>query len=136
MGKIRVGLFFTDLDKVKENIESAKKLVSEGGDWDRQNRLKVYESIFCIVKRCVRNRRLSVCVRRGRVVADGIGVRSSGLSRRPPRPLGRRSARRRADAPSSLTTPRCVKLARVAPYTAAPPHPHNDDADDDRAAGT
>ena len=51
MGKIRVGLFHNDLDKVPEQLESAKKLVEEGGDWDRRNRLKVYESVFCIVQR-------------------------------------------------------------------------------------
>ena len=51
MGKIRVGLFHNDLEKVPEQLEAAKKLVEEGGDWDRRNRLKVYESVFCIVQR-------------------------------------------------------------------------------------
>jgi len=31
-----------------ENIQQTKKLVEEGGDWDRRNRLKVYEAIYLV----------------------------------------------------------------------------------------
>jgi hypothetical protein len=32
-----------DLPAVKEGLERARKLIELGGDWDRRNRLKVYE---------------------------------------------------------------------------------------------
>jgi hypothetical protein len=37
----RIGLFFTDHEIIKGNIEKAKQMLEEGGDWDRRNRLKV-----------------------------------------------------------------------------------------------
>jgi len=40
---IRLGLFYMDHDVVTRNIEKAKTLIDEGGDWDRRNRLKVYQ---------------------------------------------------------------------------------------------
>ncbi|KAK9686934.1 26S proteasome subunit RPN7 [Popillia japonica] len=40
---IRIGLFFMDHDIITRNIEKAKTLIEEGGDWDRRNRLKVYQ---------------------------------------------------------------------------------------------
>lgn len=43
---IRLGLAFGDPSLVKRNIEKAKSLVEEGGDWERRNRLKVYEGVF------------------------------------------------------------------------------------------
>ncbi|PWY98108.1 PCI-domain-containing protein [Testicularia cyperi] len=43
--KVRIGLFFGDTDLVIPSIAEAKKLVEEGGDWDRRNRLKVYEGL-------------------------------------------------------------------------------------------
>ncbi|GAU96143.1 hypothetical protein RvY_07631 [Ramazzottius varieornatus] len=43
---IRIGLFFSDLDLTTRNLEKARSLVEEGGDWDRRNRLKVYEGIY------------------------------------------------------------------------------------------
>jgi len=44
--KLRVGLFFDDLRLVKSEIERAKGLLEQGGDWERRNRLKVYEAVF------------------------------------------------------------------------------------------
>jgi 26S proteasome subunit RPN7 len=38
---IRIGLFFTDHEIIKGNIDKAKQMLEEGGDWDRRNRLKV-----------------------------------------------------------------------------------------------
>lgn len=38
---IRIGLFYLDHDLITRNIDKAKYLIEEGGDWDRRNRLKV-----------------------------------------------------------------------------------------------
>lgn len=48
---IRIGLFFMDHDLVIRNIEKAKSLIEEGGDWDRRNRLKVYQGAYCLAVR-------------------------------------------------------------------------------------
>ncbi|KAI8850264.1 26S proteasome subunit RPN7-domain-containing protein [Chytridium lagenaria] len=45
---IRIGYFFSDNDIISKNIEKARTLIEEGGDWDRRNRLKVYEGIYRI----------------------------------------------------------------------------------------
>jgi 26S proteasome regulatory complex component, contains PCI domain len=34
-----------DLDKIKEAIEKCKKLLEEGGDWERKNKLKVSRTL-------------------------------------------------------------------------------------------
>ncbi|KAI8843470.1 26S proteasome subunit RPN7-domain-containing protein [Chytriomyces cf. hyalinus JEL632] len=43
---IRIGFFHDDSDLINRNIEKARGLINEGGDWDRRNRLKVYEGIL------------------------------------------------------------------------------------------
>eukprot|EP01098_Paradermamoeba_levis_P001313 TRINITY_DN1149_c0_g1_i1.p1 TRINITY_DN1149_c0_g1~~TRINITY_DN1149_c0_g1_i1.p1 ORF type:complete len:399 (-),score=95.85 TRINITY_DN1149_c0_g1_i1:86-1240(-) len=43
---IRLGFFWNDHDLLLRNIEKAHSLVEEGGDWDRRNRLKVYEAVY------------------------------------------------------------------------------------------
>ena len=48
---IRIGLFYVDHDLITRNIEKAKTLIEEGGDWDRRNRLKVYQGLYCMVIR-------------------------------------------------------------------------------------
>lgn len=48
---IRIGLFYLDHDLITRNIDKAKTLIEEGGDWDRRNRLKVYQGIYCIAIR-------------------------------------------------------------------------------------
>uniref|UniRef100_A0A2P2HY06 26S proteasome non-ATPase regulatory subunit 6 n=1 Tax=Hirondellea gigas TaxID=1518452 RepID=A0A2P2HY06_9CRUS len=45
---IRLGLFYLDHSLINKNIEKAKALIEEGGDWDRRNRLKVYEGVYCM----------------------------------------------------------------------------------------
>ena len=45
---IRIGLFFTDHDIIKANIAKAHQMLEEGGDWDRRNRLKVYEGLYAM----------------------------------------------------------------------------------------
>lgn len=46
--QLRIGLFFSDHDLINRNVEKARDLVNEGGDWDRRNRLKVYEGIYLL----------------------------------------------------------------------------------------
>lgn len=48
---IRMGLFYMDHDLITRNIEKAKYLIEEGGDWDRRNRLKVYQGVYSIAVR-------------------------------------------------------------------------------------
>lgn len=48
---IRIGLFYMDHPLVSANIEKAKALIEEGGDWDRRNRLRVYQGIYCLAIR-------------------------------------------------------------------------------------
>jgi len=48
---IRIGLFYMDHDIITRNIEKAKSLIEEGGDWDRRNRLKVYQGVYCMAIR-------------------------------------------------------------------------------------
>lgn len=43
--QLRLGLFYMDHDLIERNLEKAKTLVDEGGDWDRRNRMKVYQGL-------------------------------------------------------------------------------------------
>eukprot|EP01134_Creolimax_fragrantissima_P006634 CFRG6634T1 len=43
---IRIGLFNNDISVINANLAKAKSLIEEGGDWDRRNRLKVYEGLY------------------------------------------------------------------------------------------
>uniref|UniRef100_A0A6B2L6T1 PCI domain-containing protein n=1 Tax=Arcella intermedia TaxID=1963864 RepID=A0A6B2L6T1_9EUKA len=43
---IRMGFFYDDKDLIKRNISKAKEMIQQGGDWDRRNRLKVYEAYY------------------------------------------------------------------------------------------
>ncbi|EDS39093.1 26S proteasome non-ATPase regulatory subunit 6 [Culex quinquefasciatus] len=52
---IRIGLFYLDHDLITRNIEKAKTLIEEGGDWDRRNRLKVYQGAYCVAIRDFRS---------------------------------------------------------------------------------
>ncbi|XP_064399836.1 26S proteasome non-ATPase regulatory subunit 6-like [Halichondria panicea] len=45
---IRIGLFWMDHDLITRNIDKAKALIEEGGDWDRRNRLKTYEGLYAM----------------------------------------------------------------------------------------
>lgn len=51
MEKARISLFTFDLPKLKELIAESKRLIDLGGDWDRRNRLKVYESLYLLAVR-------------------------------------------------------------------------------------
>lgn len=45
---LRIGLFWMDHDLLHRNFERAHSMVGEGTDWDRKNRLKVYEAIYAL----------------------------------------------------------------------------------------
>lgn len=47
----RMGFFFGDNELLVKNVEKAKFQLEEGGDWDRKNRLKVYEALYCMTVR-------------------------------------------------------------------------------------
>ncbi|KAG2388641.1 hypothetical protein C9374_000080 [Naegleria lovaniensis] len=48
---LRVGFAFDDKDIVKRNLERANSMIVEGGDWERRNRLKVYEGVHLMTIR-------------------------------------------------------------------------------------
>ena len=44
-----------DWTAVKDRLKQAKELCNEGGDWERKNRLKVYEALFLLATRDFKN---------------------------------------------------------------------------------
>ncbi|KAL3622466.1 proteasome regulatory particle subunit [Castilleja foliolosa] len=48
---LQIGFFHMDFDLISKSIDKAKALFEEGGDWERKNRLKVYEGLFCMSTR-------------------------------------------------------------------------------------
>jgi 26S proteasome regulatory subunit N7 len=54
MTKCRIALFNMDLPNLKDHLAEAKKLNDIGGDWDRRNRLKVYEAMYLLAIRDVK----------------------------------------------------------------------------------
>ncbi|CAL9093523.1 unnamed protein product [Musa hybrid cultivar] len=48
---LQLGLFYMDFDLISKSIDKAKNLFEEGGDWERKNRLKVYEGLYCMATR-------------------------------------------------------------------------------------
>lgn len=48
---LQMGFFYMDFDLISKSIDKAKKLFEEGGDWERKNRLKVYEGLYCMSTR-------------------------------------------------------------------------------------
>jgi 26S proteasome regulatory subunit N7 len=48
---LRIAFAFNDLDLLNRNIEKAKSLIEEGGDWERRNKLKVYEGTYQMIIR-------------------------------------------------------------------------------------
>ena len=48
LSMIRVGLFHADFASVSQGIEKTRELIESGGDWDRRNRLKVYQGIYLL----------------------------------------------------------------------------------------
>ncbi|XP_073318193.1 26S proteasome non-ATPase regulatory subunit 6 homolog isoform X1 [Primulina huaijiensis] len=48
---LQIGFFHKDFDLISKNIDKAKNLFEEGGDWERKNRLKVFEGLYCMSTR-------------------------------------------------------------------------------------
>uniref|UniRef100_A0A2P2LEA3 26S proteasome regulatory subunit RPN7 n=1 Tax=Rhizophora mucronata TaxID=61149 RepID=A0A2P2LEA3_RHIMU len=48
---LQIGFFYMDFDLISKSIDKAKNLFEEGGDWERKNRLKVYEGLCCMSTR-------------------------------------------------------------------------------------
>lgn len=51
---IRLGLTALDFKSISKNITRAKELVEKGGDWERRNRLKVYEATYLVARRDIK----------------------------------------------------------------------------------
>merc|ERR1712137_1481694 len=52
---LRIGLFYNDRTLIVENVKKARKMIDDGGDWDRRNRLKVYEGLYKLTIRDFKN---------------------------------------------------------------------------------
>jgi 26S proteasome regulatory subunit N7 len=48
---LRMQMFYGEWHKVKGSIDKTKRLFETGGDWERKNRLKVYESLYLMSTR-------------------------------------------------------------------------------------
>jgi 26S proteasome regulatory subunit N7 len=48
---IKIYLELNNIEKVKDNIDECHRLLEKGGDWERKNRLKVYEGIYKLIIR-------------------------------------------------------------------------------------
>lgn len=44
--EFRLGLFFSDYPLLNRSLEKSTELIAEGGDWDRRNRLKIYQGVY------------------------------------------------------------------------------------------
>lgn len=49
--KMRLALALMDVPLLKSSINMAKEYLDQGGDWERRNRLKVYEALYLSVNR-------------------------------------------------------------------------------------
>lgn len=49
--QIRLDILYGDWQSVKKNVVKAKKFCDEGGDWERKNKVKVYEALYCMSTR-------------------------------------------------------------------------------------
>lgn len=48
---IRIAFFFEDMELAKKEIDRAKAELKKGGDWERRNKLKVYEGMYFMMTR-------------------------------------------------------------------------------------
>ena len=46
---LHIGILYKDLALINEYIENCRKFLSEGGDWEKKNKLKVYEGLYYIL---------------------------------------------------------------------------------------
>ncbi|KAI0565522.1 26S Proteasome non-ATPase regulatory subunit 6 [Gracilaria domingensis] len=54
LAMIRMGLAAMDYKSISKHITRAKELVEKGGDWERRNRLKVYEATYLASRRDIK----------------------------------------------------------------------------------
>jgi 26S proteasome regulatory subunit N7 len=40
-----------DIDALKKDVNQCKILVDEGADWDKKNKLKIFEGVYCMFVR-------------------------------------------------------------------------------------
>lgn len=45
---MRIGMFWGDIPQVEKHVKAAQVLIDQGGDWERRNRLKVYEATYLL----------------------------------------------------------------------------------------
>jgi 26S proteasome regulatory subunit N7 len=43
-----------DIDEIKKDVNQCKTLVDEGADWDKKNKLKIFEGVYCMMIRDLR----------------------------------------------------------------------------------
>lgn len=48
---LRMALFFNDIELLTSLIKRSKDVVEAAGDWEKRNRLKVYEGLYCLLIR-------------------------------------------------------------------------------------
>ncbi|SCM21239.1 26S proteasome regulatory subunit RPN7, putative [Plasmodium chabaudi adami] len=48
---IRISIFFNDINSTKKYLEKARAQMEKGGDWERKNKLKIYEALNYIMIR-------------------------------------------------------------------------------------
>lgn len=45
---IRIGLFFSDLRLIRDNLLRCEDLIEEGADWHYRNCFRIYQGMFCL----------------------------------------------------------------------------------------
>ena len=45
---MRIGMFWGDIPMVESHVKVCQEVVDKGGDWERRNRLKVYEATYLL----------------------------------------------------------------------------------------
>lgn len=40
-----------DIDAIKKDVHTCKQLVEQGADWDKKNKLKIFEGVYCLLVR-------------------------------------------------------------------------------------
>lgn len=40
-----------DMDAIKKDVHTCKQLVEDGADWDKKNKLKIFEGVYCLLVR-------------------------------------------------------------------------------------
>jgi 26S proteasome regulatory subunit N7 len=46
---LHIGIIYKDLPLIAEYIETCRKFLTEGGDWEKKNKLKVYEGLYFVL---------------------------------------------------------------------------------------